>query len=63
MTASVQTEQVIGVAACITGTRRNRWLAWAKFRRNRLAFVSAAVVIVLILLAVSAPWIAPRDPL
>ena len=63
MTASVQTAQKRGAAVSITGTRRNRWLAWAKFRRNRLAFVSAAVVIALVLLAVFAPWIAPRDPL
>ena len=63
MTASVETVQTSGAAVSITSTRRNRWLAWAKFRRNRLACVSAAVVIALILLAAFAPWIAPRDPL
>jgi peptide/nickel transport system permease protein len=36
---------------------------WAKFRRNRLASLSAIVVIALLLLAVFAPWVAPRDPL
>jgi peptide/nickel transport system permease protein len=36
---------------------------WAKFTRNRLASVSAIVVIALVLLAIFAPWVAPRDPL
>jgi peptide/nickel transport system permease protein len=43
--------------------RRNRSMIWKKFRRNRLASVSAVVVVLLILLAVLAPWVAPRDPL
>ena len=50
-------------AAYAKGARRNRSIVWAKFRRNRLASVSAVVVIALVLLAIFAPWVAPRDPL
>ncbi len=50
-------------AAYAAGARRNRSIVWAKFRRNRLASVSAVVVIALVLLATFAPWVAPRDPL
>jgi peptide/nickel transport system permease protein len=50
-------------AAYAEGTRRNRSIVWAKFRRNRLASVSAVVVFALVLLAMFAPWVAPRDPL
>ena len=35
---------------------------WRALRRNRLAVVGAAVVFVLVILAVLAPFIAPRDP-
>jgi len=42
---------------------RNRSIVWAKFRRNRLAFASAVVVVLLVLLACFASWIAPHDPL
>ncbi len=37
--------------------------AWRAFRRNRLALVGAAVVLMLGLAALLAPWIAPHDPL
>src|SRR5512143_3123249 len=50
-------------AAYAEGARRNRSIVWAKFRRNRLASVSAIGVITLLLLAIFAPWVAPRDPL
>jgi len=50
-------------AAYAEGARRNRSIVWAKFCRNRLASVSAVVVIALVLLAIFAPWVAPRDPL
>lgn len=45
------------------GARRNRSIAWSKFRKNRLACASAVVVLLLTALAALAPWIAPRDPL
>ncbi len=50
-------------AAYAAGARRNRSIVWAKFTRNRLASVSAIVVIALVLLAIFPPWVAPRDPL
>jgi peptide/nickel transport system permease protein len=36
--------------------------AWRHFRRNRLALVGLAVVAVLVLTALGAPWVAPQDP-
>jgi peptide/nickel transport system permease protein len=56
-------KMLAGPPSLRAGARRNRSIIWTKFRRNRLASVSAAVVVVLVLLAVFAPWIAPRDPL
>jgi peptide/nickel transport system permease protein len=50
-------------ALAVAGARRNRSIVWTKFRRNRLASASALVVILLVGLAVFAPWVAPRDPL
>jgi peptide/nickel transport system permease protein len=60
---SGRTPQDEGWAAYAEGARRNRSIVWAKFLRNRLAAVSAVVVIVLVLLAIFAPWVAPSDPL
>jgi len=36
---------------------------WRRFTRNRLATAGAAGVLILLTLAVFAPWVAPRDPL
>jgi len=36
--------------------------AWARFRRNRLALVGLALVVLLALSALLAPWLAPYDP-
>ncbi|HYG58712.1 MAG TPA: ABC transporter permease [Symbiobacteriaceae bacterium] len=35
---------------------------WQSFKRNRLAMVGVGIVLLLILVAVFAPWVAPRDP-
>jgi peptide/nickel transport system permease protein len=45
------------------GSRRNRSLVWAKFHRNRLACAGAIVLVLLVLLAMFAPWFALHDPL
>ncbi len=37
-------------------------LTWMRFRRHKLAFVGAVVLILLILSALLAPWIAPYNP-
>ena len=50
-------------AVYAAGARRNRSIVWSKFTRNRLASASAIMVLVLVLLAIFAPWVAPRDPL
>jgi len=36
--------------------------AWRRFCRNRLALLGLAIVAVLVVSAVFAPWLAPRDP-
>jgi peptide/nickel transport system permease protein len=36
---------------------------WRRFRRDKFAMVGLAAIIIIILLAVFAPWIAPHDPL
>ncbi len=38
------------------------WLAWLRIRRNRLAMAGLIIVILLLLVAALAPWIAPHDP-
>ena len=40
-----------------------RQLAWRRFRRNRLAMLGLATIILLAIIAVLAPIVAPRDPL
>ena len=35
---------------------------WRAFRRNRLALIGGVIVVVLVVLAVLAQWIAPWDP-
>ncbi|MEZ4570823.1 MAG: hypothetical protein R2849_10955 [Thermomicrobiales bacterium] len=42
--------------------RRCRQIFWRRFRRHKLAMVSAAYLILLILVAVFAPIVAPHDP-
>ena len=37
-------------------------LVWREFRKNRPALVGAVVVLILIGVALAAPWIAPHDP-
>ncbi len=39
------------------------WLAWLRFRRNRLAMIGLSVVLLLLVVAALAPWIAPHDPI
>jgi peptide/nickel transport system permease protein len=36
--------------------------AWGQFRRNRLAVAGLAIVALLLIAALSAPWLAPFDP-
>ena len=39
------------------------WMdAWRQVRRNRFAIVGMVILTLLILVAISAPWIAPYDP-
>jgi peptide/nickel transport system permease protein len=41
----------------------DRSIVWRRFTRNRLAAAGALGVVVLVALALCAPWVAPRDPL
>src|SRR5215470_13400762 len=36
--------------------------AWLRFRRDRLALVALAVILLLVIVALGAPWLAPYDP-
>ena len=42
--------------------RINQSLVYHSFTRNRTAMVSAAVLLIFVVIAVAAPWIAPYDP-
>ena len=48
-----------------TGVRRRGALAtfWLRFRRDRAAMVALAFILLEVLVAILAPWIAPYDPL
>jgi peptide/nickel transport system permease protein len=39
-----------------------RSLAWRRFLKHRLALVGAVIILLLVVMAVLAPWIAPHDP-
>jgi peptide/nickel transport system permease protein len=42
---------------------RSTWQeVWLRFRRDKFALVGLAVIVILILVAALAPWIAPHDP-
>ena len=44
--------------------QRTHWdHAWSRFRRDRFAIGGGLMVLVLIIVAIGAPWIAPHDPL
>ena len=36
--------------------------AWKRFRRNRVALGALVVLVLLIVMAIAAPWLAPFDP-
>ncbi|HLI52049.1 MAG TPA: ABC transporter permease, partial [Thermomicrobiaceae bacterium] len=41
----------------------SQWsLVWYRFRRNRSALIGAIIVLILIITAIFAPWLAPHDP-
>ncbi len=42
-------------------TRRQKM--WATFKRNKTALVGAVVAVIILFIAVFAPWLAPHDPL
>jgi peptide/nickel transport system permease protein len=41
----------------------DRSIVWRRFARNRLGLAGAVAVLGLVVLALCAPWVAPRDPL
>lgn len=46
----------------VRGPRSNAALIWRAFRRNRGAFVGGVIVLVSVLVALAAPWVAPYHP-
>jgi peptide/nickel transport system permease protein len=60
----VRREKLEAAAVLSTKPRRTQMsIVWAKFRRNKTACFGAVVVITLVMLAVFAPLVAPRDPI
>ena len=39
------------------------WMAWLRMRRNPLAVAGLLIVLVLLIMAAFAPWLAPHDPI
>jgi len=50
------------VASASQGAESPSRLGWRRFRRNRFAMAASALVLLFVVLAVFAPWIAPQDP-
>ena len=50
------------VASAVQGAESPSRLGWRRFRRNRFAMAASALVLLFVVLAVFAPWIAPQDP-
>jgi peptide/nickel transport system permease protein len=54
---------VAAVQPVIKGSERGFWAkAWIRFCTNKLALVSLGLLVILSLIAILAPWIAPHDP-
>ncbi|MEM6431228.1 MAG: ABC transporter permease, partial [Deinococcota bacterium] len=45
-----------------TTTSAKQVNAWQRFRRNQLGLAGAVIVLLLIVMALTAPWLAPNDP-
>ncbi len=50
------------VSAAVQKSQSTWALAWRRFKRHRMAMASLVVILLLVLMAVFAPWIAPYDP-
>ncbi|MDR7548151.1 MAG: ABC transporter permease [Armatimonadota bacterium] len=62
MSATFSTEERTPVLRAGPAPRTGAQLFWRRLRRNRLALVGLAVVMLLVLVALLAPWLAPYDP-
>jgi ABC-type dipeptide/oligopeptide/nickel transport system permease subunit len=49
-------------ATVSTTTPTKQVNAWQRFRRNKLGLAGAVIVLLLIVMAITAPWLAPSDP-
>lgn len=61
------TSSVKGALAPVAGPQETRirsgWVTgWRRFRANRAAVVGGVIIVLLCIIAVLAPWIAPHDP-
>jgi len=54
--------ETVNPALYAVGGPRKETSVWQRFRRHRLATIGAAILLVLVVLAVAAPLIAPYDP-
>jgi len=58
-----QLEPNINISLKEKPKRNSRWLSFMKkLAKNKAAIVGATVVLIIIILAILAPWIAPYDP-
>ncbi|MDQ7843757.1 MAG: ABC transporter permease, partial [Armatimonadota bacterium] len=62
MSAAFSAEERAAVPRSGPAPRTGAQLFWRRLRRNRLALAGLAIVALLVLVAVLAPWLAPRDP-
>lgn len=65
MSATVQLPPVPALAFATPASPHasNRWRAWQRFRRTRLATFGLVIVVTTALAAILAPWLSPHDPL
>ena len=52
----------VGDVADLAAARPLRKDVWRRFRRNKLAMVGLGILVLLVITAVFAPWIAPYGP-
>jgi len=63
MTQSTKTTQKIEAARAAASAAPRPLTFWEQYRRNTQGMIGLAIVLVYVLVAVFAPYIAPHDPM